>query len=101
MPTPKLELASKAGYPLILTDGPLTVSVSGYSIGEMRSDLSKGQDVLDFTRLIIRAVNAHDDLISALGELLPLAEAYLRSAPTHPDNAKLEDARAVLTKARG
>ena len=67
----------------------------------MRSDLSKGQEVLDFARLIIRAVNAHDDLISALGKLLPLAEAYLRSAPTHPDNAKLEDARAVLAKARG
>ena len=32
----------------------------------------------------------------ALSDLLPLAESYLASAPSHPDNAKLETARALL-----
>lgn len=31
-----------------------------------------------------------------LKALLPLAEAYLKDAPTDPDNAVLEDARALL-----
>lgn len=35
-------------------------------------------------------------LRGALGDILPLAEAYLKSAPGHPDNAKLETARALL-----
>lgn len=39
------------------------------------------------------------DLIAAidsLRDLLPLAEDYLKAAPGHPDNAKLETARAIL-----
>lgn len=38
-------------------------------------------------------------LVDALAMILPLAEDYLRSAPGHPDNAKLEDARGALAKA--
>lgn len=38
-------------------------------------------------------------LVEALTEILPLAEEYLKSAPSHPDNAKLEDARAAIAKA--
>jgi hypothetical protein len=39
-----------------------------------------------------------DMLRAALKAILPLAEGYLRrSAPSHPDNAKLEDARAALS----
>lgn len=34
--------------------------------------------------------------LQALREILPLAERYLQSAPGHPDNAKLETARALL-----
>jgi hypothetical protein len=32
--------------------------------------------------------------------VLPLAEAYLAGAPSSPDNAKLETARAVIAAAR-
>lgn len=37
-----------------------------------------------------------DDLVDCIRDLLPMAEAYLKSAPSHPDNAKLETARAIL-----
>lgn len=37
-----------------------------------------------------------ESLRGSLADLLPLAESYLKSAPSHPDNAKLEDARALL-----
>lgn len=33
--------------------------------------------------------------------LLPLAEAYMKGAPSHPDNAILEDARAALRESGG
>lgn len=36
------------------------------------------------------------ELERSLRELLPIAEAYLDAAPAHPDNAKLETARALL-----
>ena len=32
----------------------------------------------------------------SLRDILPLAEAYLKSTPLHPDNAKVETARALL-----
>lgn len=35
-------------------------------------------------------------LVSTLRDLLPLAEAYLKGAPSDPANAILEDARALL-----
>lgn len=35
-------------------------------------------------------------LLGIIGDLLPLAEAYLKDAPGAPENAALEDARAVL-----
>lgn len=35
-------------------------------------------------------------LLEALEMILPLAEAYLSGAPSHPDNAKLETARAII-----
>ena len=38
----------------------------------------------------------NDEALEALRAILPLAEAYLKGAPTHPDNAKLEDARALV-----
>ena len=39
-------------------------------------------------------------LLAALDTVLPMAAAYLKSAPSHPDNAKLEDARAAIRQAR-
>lgn len=36
---------------------------------------------------------------AAIAMILPLAEGYLKQAPTHPDNAKLETARGVLAAA--
>lgn len=47
-----------------------------------------------------RLIEAAPELRSALQLVLPLAEAYLRSAPTHSDNAKLQDARDALDKVR-
>lgn len=46
-----------------------------------------------------RLIAAAPDLLESLRLVLPLAERYLKSAPTHPDNAKLETARAALVKA--
>ena len=37
-------------------------------------------------------------MAEAIAWLLPLASAYLRSAPSHPDWAKLETARALLAR---
>lgn len=36
------------------------------------------------------------EAIRVLKEILPLAEAYLKGTPHDPDNAKLEDARALV-----
>lgn len=36
------------------------------------------------------------DSFSSLRALLPMAEAYLQDAPNHPDNVKLDTARALL-----
>ncbi len=46
-------------------------------------------------------VAAAPELYDALVALLPLAEQYLWRAPSHPDNAKIEDARAAICKATG
>jgi len=40
-------------------------------------------------------------LREALEMLLPLAEAFLSSAPSHPDNAKLEQARLAIAITKG
>lgn len=40
-----------------------------------------------------------EELLATLKVILPLAEAYLNNAPSHPDNEKLEKARAVILKA--
>ena len=39
-----------------------------------------------------------DALRAALRDILPLAEDYLKKAPSHPDNAKLETARALAAR---
>jgi len=41
---------------------------------------------------------AAPEMAEAIAWLLPLASAYLRSAPSHPDHAKLETARALLAR---
>ena len=41
------------------------------------------------------------ELCEALVMVLPLAEDYLKKAPTHPDHAKLETAYAAIKKAHG
>ena len=52
------------------------------------------------------AANAHliaaaPELLEALKDVLPLAIAYLKGAPTHPDNEKLSKAVAAIGKAEG
>jgi hypothetical protein len=42
---------------------------------------------------------AAPELLAACKALLPIAEAYLQHAPSHPDNAKLEDVRAAIARA--
>lgn len=42
----------------------------------------------------LRSVNAN--LLEALKNLVPLAQAYLRTAPSHPDNGKIADALEVI-----
>lgn len=48
-----------------------------------------------------RLIAAAPELLEALENLLPMAEKFLRNAPSHPDNAMLEDARAAIAKAKG
>lgn len=38
----------------------------------------------------------HDEALRVLKDILPLAEEYLKDAPSDPRNANLEDARALL-----
>lgn len=40
--------------------------------------------------------NQQDEFLTVLRRVLPLAEAYLKDAPSDPRNADLEDARALL-----
>lgn len=78
--------------------GPLPSSVvtqeyqQGWQEGQRERDELKRQ--LNAQRTVI------DGLVGALDMVLPLAEAYLKSAPTHPDNAKLETARLALAEGK-
>lgn len=59
-------------------------------------------EVLSLSGASVRVASlacAAPELLDALREVLPLAEAYLRKAPGDPDNAKLEFARSVILKA--
>jgi hypothetical protein len=38
------------------------------------------------------------ELLAALRGIFPLAEAHVAGAPGHPDQSKLEDARAMIAK---
>lgn len=48
-----------------------------------------------------RLIATAPELLAALRDVLPLAEAYLRHAPAHPDNGRLADARDAIAKATG
>jgi hypothetical protein len=48
-----------------------------------------------------RLIAAAPDLMASVAALLPLAQEYLKSAPSHPDNAKIADAIDAVAKARG
>lgn len=53
-------------------------------------------------RLIQRAEQvSREEAIASLRDILPLAEQYLWSAPSDPDNAKLETARDILRREDG
>jgi hypothetical protein len=67
-------------------------------IMSLHDSAKPGGGPLPTDRSLSEALREVLELRSALAALLPLAEAYLRSAPTHPDNAKLEDARALLAR---
>jgi hypothetical protein len=47
----------------------------------------------------LRIESHGEELLATLKDILTLAEAHLSNAPSHPDNAKLEKARAVIVKA--
>jgi hypothetical protein len=59
------------------------------------------RDLMEAEEREERLRDAAEDMLAALKLILPLAEEYLSSAPSHPDNAKLEDARAAIRKAEG
>lgn len=42
------------------------------------------------------SLSIHAQLSQAIRWLLPLAESYLKDAPSHPDHAKLESVRGLL-----
>lgn len=70
-----------------------------YQIGEVRNcnGCPQNEANADF---IVRAVNAHSDLVAALEGVLPLAEAYADGKTgSHPDHEWIEVARAALAKA--
>lgn len=51
-----------------------------------------------FAQYVVRACNAHDDLVAALREVLPLAECYARDNREDVWLDRLNAARAVLAK---
>lgn len=83
----------------------------GEKIGAVIATNRKPRTLALINWVIVRGVGYHEaeanarlmaaakDLCDAVGMLLPMAEAFLAGAPTHPDNAKLESARAALRKA--
>lgn len=52
----------------------------------------------DDAGLIARDHNIAPKIAEALRLVLPLAKAYLKSAPTHPDNGKIADATDALAQ---
>lgn len=47
----------------------------------------------DLAQMYLDLLDQEERLTKCLRDVLPLAEAYLKDAPAHPDNAKLEEAR--------
>lgn len=45
-----------------------------------------------------RLIAAAPEMARLLAKLLTMAEDYLKAAPSHPDNAVLEDVRALLAR---
>lgn len=74
------------------------VGANDIAVGVLYGDLDEVRLAQSY---IVRAVNCHDELLAALKDILPMAEAYLKSAPSHPDHSKLETARAAISKASG
>jgi hypothetical protein len=48
-----------------------------------------------------RLIAGAPTVLAALKDVLPLAEAYLRLAPSHPDNAALVAARDAIKRTEG
>lgn len=61
--------------------------------------LEKENNAYEAQLSYLRAINRQ--VVDALVGILPMAESYLTDAPTHPDQVKLEDARAALFRAHG
>lgn len=53
-----------------------------------------------YARSEIEEKHAPNSALRILHEVLPLAEAYLKNAPSAPEHAFLEEARALLLKHR-
>lgn len=78
------------------THTPEMEEAPGYLMTEGEHQLMREED----EDRELKLTRQRDELLSALSMVLPLAEAYLRKAPDHPDNAKLETARAAIAKAQ-
>lgn len=96
-----LNVAKIDGFPM----NRLPISGGGYAIAAVwAGDARRRGQIMglqDMHQANAALVSAAPELYESLAALLPLAEAYLSSAPSHPDNGKLEDARAALAKAEG
>jgi hypothetical protein len=78
----------------------LTVAFCGGAAGCSGTDgrIITRQEAEANAALIVRAVNAHDDLVAALRNLISMADFFMTDAP---QRVAIEEAQAALAKAEG
>jgi hypothetical protein len=78
----------------------LEITAQGFSVASVWGGIDVQDDTNPTMHANARLIVAAPELLDALTLVLPLAEQFLAKAPGHPDNAKLETARAALVKAQ-
>lgn len=76
---------------------------SGAGRKRMRTKMAtrdESERIDKYNAAVMELKQDHNKLRDALEQILPLATDFLSSAPSHPDNAKLETARAALATTR-
>jgi hypothetical protein len=73
----------------------------GVQEGNTTNTSDGGGEHVDQNGANARLMAAAPELLAALKNILPLARAYLKRAPSHPGHAKIADAYDAIEKAEG